>query len=162
MQSQFSPLEIPLYSIQAMSITQTQVVRLSHLKTWWRHEMETFFPVTGTLWGEFIGEFPSQKPVTRSFDFSLIWAWTKVWANNRNAGDLWRHCAHYDVTVMIWSAFHFVKMAEHKLSNVFIGNPNDSMPNTNSSVYEIKFRFCTRYQNRVLKHSHLENTCRIH
>ena len=30
--------------------------------------------------------------------FSLIW--TGGWANNRDAGDLRRHCSHYDVTVM--------------------------------------------------------------
>ena len=32
--------------------------------------------------------------------FSLICALTNGWANNRNAGDLRRHHAHYDVTVM--------------------------------------------------------------
>ena len=32
--------------------------------------------------------------------FSLIWAWTNGWVNNWSAGDLRRHRAHYDVTVM--------------------------------------------------------------
>ena len=32
--------------------------------------------------------------------FSLICAWTNGWVNNRYAGDLRRHRAHYDVTVM--------------------------------------------------------------
>ena len=32
--------------------------------------------------------------------FSLICAWTNGWVNNRDAGDLRRHCAHYDVTVI--------------------------------------------------------------
>ena len=32
--------------------------------------------------------------------FSLICAWTNGWVNNRDAGDLRRHCDHYDVTVM--------------------------------------------------------------
>ena len=32
--------------------------------------------------------------------FSLICAWTNGWVNNRGAGDLRRHCAHYDVTLM--------------------------------------------------------------
>ena len=31
--------------------------------------------------------------------FSLIYAWTNIWANNRDAGDLRRHRTHYDVTV---------------------------------------------------------------
>ena len=32
--------------------------------------------------------------------FSLISAWTNVWVNNREARDLRRHDAHYDVIVM--------------------------------------------------------------
>ena len=32
--------------------------------------------------------------------FSLIYAWTNGWVNNRDAGDLRRHRADYDVTVM--------------------------------------------------------------
>ena len=32
--------------------------------------------------------------------FSVVCAWTNAWANNRNAGVLWRHCNHYDVSVM--------------------------------------------------------------
>ena len=31
----------------------------------------------------------------------LIYAWTNNWANNREAGDLRRHRAHYDVTIML-------------------------------------------------------------
>ena len=31
--------------------------------------------------------------------FSLICTWTHGWANNREAGDLRRHCDHYDATV---------------------------------------------------------------
>ena len=34
--------------------------------------------------------------------FSLICAWTNSWANNQDAGDLRRHCGHYDVDVMFW------------------------------------------------------------
>ena len=33
--------------------------------------------------------------------FSLICAWINGWANNREAGDLWRHHTHYDVIVML-------------------------------------------------------------
>ena len=33
--------------------------------------------------------------------FSLIRAWTRGWVNNRDTGDLRRHRAHYDVTVML-------------------------------------------------------------
>ena len=44
--------------------------------------------------------FPAQRPVTRSLMFSLICTWMNGWVNNREAGDLRRHRAHYDVTLM--------------------------------------------------------------
>ena len=34
--------------------------------------------------------------------FSLICAWINGWVNNREAGDLRRHRARYDVIVMVW------------------------------------------------------------
>ena len=46
------------------------------------------------------GEFPTQRPVTRSFDFFFIYARITGWVNNREAGDLRRHRVHCDVTVM--------------------------------------------------------------
>ena len=56
------------------------------------------------------GEFPAQRPVTQwTLMFIMIWAWTNVWANNREAGDLRCHRAHYNIIVMIdcWK-FNFV------------------------------------------------------
>ena len=46
------------------------------------------------------GEFLAQRPVTRSFDVFLICISINGWVNNREAGDLRRHRAHYDVIVM--------------------------------------------------------------
>ena len=56
------------------------------------------FRVSGHLCGEFTG--PAQKPVTGSFDVSLICVWINGWVNNCEADDLIRYRAHYDVTVM--------------------------------------------------------------
>ena len=49
------------------------------------------------------GEFPSQRPVTRSFDvfFDLRPNKRLKKQNNDDAGDLRRHRTHYDVTVMV-------------------------------------------------------------
>ena len=44
---------------------------------------------------------PHQGQWRGALMFSLICAWTNGWVNNRYAGDLRRHCAHYDVTVML-------------------------------------------------------------
>ena len=46
------------------------------------------------------GEFPSQRPVTRSFDVFFDLRLNKGRVNNREAGDLRRNRIHYDVTMM--------------------------------------------------------------
>ena len=42
---------------------------------------------------------------------SLICVWTNDWANNRNAGDSSRNCAHYDVTVMKY--YHCIVLIDY-------------------------------------------------
>ena len=42
--------------------------------------------------------------------FSLICVWMNDWVNNREAGDLRRYRAHYDVIVMIYTARHLSKI----------------------------------------------------
>ena len=68
-----------------------------HKSTWWRHQMETFFRVTGHLCEEFTGHLCI--PLTKASDAELrCFIWSTI--NNREAGDLKCHRAHYDVTVM--------------------------------------------------------------
>ena len=43
---------------------------------------------------------PDQGQLCGTLMFSLICAWIYDWVNNRKAGDLRRHRAHYDVIVM--------------------------------------------------------------
>ena len=75
-----------------------------HLQAqWWRHQMETFSAILDLCAGNspVLGEFATQRPVTRSFEV-FLWAKPRIngWINNRYAGDLRRHRAHYDVIVM--------------------------------------------------------------
>ena len=63
----------------------------------WRHQMKTFsalmihwLPVDSPNKGQQLG----------AVMFSLMCARTNGWANSRDAGDLGRHGAHYDVIVM--------------------------------------------------------------
>ena len=46
------------------------------------------------------GEFPTQRPVTRNFDVSLICTRMNGWVNNHEPGDLRCHRAHYYAIVM--------------------------------------------------------------
>ena len=67
---------------------------------------ENIFHVTGPLWGEFTGD--RWIALTKTNDVELwcfLWSMPEKkngWGNNRDAGDLRRHRAHYDVTVMKW------------------------------------------------------------
>ena len=67
----------------------------------WRHQIETFSTLLALCEGNppVIGEFPSQRPVMRSFGVYLICAWTNGWANDPDAGNLRRnlkrHCGRY-------------------------------------------------------------------
>ena len=62
------------------------------------------------------GEFPAEWPVTRSFDFFFDRRLNKHLSKNREAGDLKRHCTHYDVTVMNGPVFGFSNQCwEHGL-----------------------------------------------
>ena len=64
--------------------------------------METFSALLAVCAGNspVAGDFPAQRPVTRSFDVFVDLRLNERWVNTREAGDLRRHRAHYDVIVM--------------------------------------------------------------
>ena len=83
----------------------TRIIYIANLwkrpKSWWRHQMETFSALLALCAGNspVSSEFPSQRPVTRSFDvfFDLhpnkrlskqSWGW---WFETRSH-PLWRQC----------------------------------------------------------------------
>ena len=71
--------------------------------TWWRHQMETFSALLAFCTGNspVPGEFTGSPGQWRgALMFSLICFWINRWVNSREAGDLRRYRAHYDVTVM--------------------------------------------------------------
>ena len=63
-------------------------------QSWWRHQMETFSASLAFVRGIHRGPLM----------FALICVWINGWANNREAGDLIRHRAHYDVIVIWYSS----------------------------------------------------------
>ena len=70
-------------------------------RSWWRHQMETFSASLAICAGNSPGEFPTQRPVTRSFDifFGLC-------LNERLSKQCWGWWLetlshHYDVIVML-------------------------------------------------------------
>ena len=65
--------------------------------------METFAALLAIYAGNspVPGEFPTQRPVTRSFDVLFDLRLNKRLSNNGEACDLRRYRVHYDVTVMM-------------------------------------------------------------
>ena len=83
-------------SIISISLQNEYNIHVLHLSTfgypysvWW--EIWSFTMMTSSNGNIFHWR--------RTLMFSLICIWTNGWVNNRNAGDLRRYCAHYDVTV---------------------------------------------------------------
>ena len=81
-----------------------------YIFVWIMHFMMTptngnSFRVADPLCGEFTGH--RWIPLTKASDAELWWfficAWINGWVNNREAGDVRRHRAHYDVTVMLFT-----------------------------------------------------------
>ena len=86
-------------------------------RTWCRHEMEAFSALLVLL---LCGEFAGHRwtPRTKASNAQLwcfLWSvpWINGWVNNREAGDLRHHGAHYDIVVMIYDVhggtFHWMK-----------------------------------------------------
>ena len=90
--------------------------------TWQRYQMEAFSALLVLCAGNspVTGEFPAQRPVRRSFDVSLIYAWINSWVNNREAGDLRRHRANYDVMVMNWTLGNIFRCNSNQKEMLFI------------------------------------------
>ena len=82
-------------------------------RTWWRHQMETFSALLAFCAGNspVSGEFPAQRPVTRSFDvffdlhlIKLLSKHSRGWWFETLSRPLWRHCNEQGgISVMEWS-----------------------------------------------------------
>ena len=74
----------------------------SSLVPWWRHQMETISELLARVGNSPVtGDFPSQRPVTRSYDVFFDLRLNIGCENNRDAGDLRRNHTHHDITVML-------------------------------------------------------------
>ena len=91
----------------------------------WKHFPRYWPFVRGIIWSAV--NSPHTGLWRGALLFSLIFAWINVWGNKCEPGDLRRHRAHHDVTVMLvaWQPIvvfeFFVKCAD--LATLFTGNP---------------------------------------
>ena len=70
--------------------------------SWWRHQMETFSALLALCVGNspVTGEFPSQRPVTRSFGVFFDLRMNKQLSKQSRRRWFENHRANYDTTVM--------------------------------------------------------------
>ena len=71
--------------------------------SWWRHQRKHFlryWTFVRVIYRSSVRS-PHNGQWRGALVYSLICAWTNGWVNSRDAGDLWRHRAYYDVTVMM-------------------------------------------------------------
>ena len=86
--------------VQKMIHVVSKIIE-DNANTWWRHRIETFSVLLTFCDGNPPADSPHKGPVGhRALMFPLICAWTNRYSNNRDAGELRRHRAHYDVTAM--------------------------------------------------------------
>ena len=69
----------------------------------WKHFPRYWPFVWGIYWPPV--NFPHEGQWRGALVFSLIGAWINDWVNNREAGDLWCHRTHYDVTIVTYRCF---------------------------------------------------------
>ena len=95
-----------LIALQNEMANLTLLVLQPEHSSWWRHQMETFSALLAICAGisPVTGEFPTQRPVTRSFDVFCDLCLNKRLRKQWGGWWLRHHGAHYDVTVMITSA----------------------------------------------------------
>ena len=115
--------------------THLRLISLALLKiwncTWWRHQMETFSALLAICAGNspVPGEFPTQRPVTQSFDvfFDLrlnkqlskqSWGW---WFDTLS-GSLWRQCngkIHlWDTSTSLWTMIQYLSLLQVPTSSM--------------------------------------------
>ena len=91
------PLRVPQFPGHQHPWYHDDVLKWKYFPRYWPIEMEIHrWPV----------DSPRKAQWRGALVFSLICTPTNGWANNGGAGDLRRHHAHYEVTVMIDQALH--------------------------------------------------------
>ena len=102
--------------------THSIMLQICHVNYWYRYMYCPFIPFVRDKWSTHddvitLKHFPCYLSFMRgihrsplnsthkdqwrgALPFSLICAWINGWVNNRESGDLRRHLAHYDATVM--------------------------------------------------------------
>ena len=109
-QSQVQDIDVTMHSWRTLQTSLSWIVMQCFLWVLWRRMVLLHDDII--KWKQFPRYWPFVRGIHRvnsphkgqwrgALMFSLICARKYGWVNNREAGDLWHHGAHYDVTVKI-------------------------------------------------------------
>ena len=108
------------------------------------------FRVTDHLCGEFNG--PRWIPRTKASDAELWFffcVWINGWVNNREAGDLRRYRAHYDVTVMKQSNWSTANPCTYFPGYIVRNSTVYCSPNTKHYIYISVYMYICNIHNAI-------------
>ena len=113
--------------------------------TWWRYQRETFSALLAICAGNspVTGEFPAQRPVTRSFDvfFDLLSKQSWGWWFETLSRPLWRHCNECDIPYPGVN----IDWVSHKTLAKHLFNGENNCPLESNSWYRINNPVNTLY-----------------
>ena len=108
-----------VFKFVVIMLNNTLILKSIHISiaavTWWCHQMEIFFALLAFCVGNspVPGEFPTQRPVTRSFavffDLCLNKWLSKQWWGwwfEMPSRSLWRHCNGNVMWSLLWCNLH--------------------------------------------------------
>ena len=90
-----------MYMVSLLRVTLTISGKLHWHIHAMNHQIETFSALLALCAGNSPVKTPHKGQWRGALMFSLICIWTSGWVNSRDAGNMRRHRADYDVTVMV-------------------------------------------------------------
>ena len=119
--------------LQSIGLTHDDVIKWKHFSHYW--------PFLRSL-----ANSPRKGQLHGALIFPLICTWTNFWINDHDTGDLRRHRAHYDVTVMdytndpevLWIAAKMVISSKNNINANFAYNYD--LWNNEMLVFTVHYR----------------------
>ena len=141
-----SPCSCKISWFKSLGFLRTLTNQNNNRNLWWRHQMETFPAILAICAGNsaVTGEFPAQRPVTRSFyvffDLRLnkrlskqLWGW---WLETPSS-PLWRHCNVFHIS--------YTRQSEYRRQENYIHGWN-SMVNVPFTTVSACSKKCRRWR----------------
>ena len=99
------------WRLNLLTMMHDDVIKWKHFPCYWPFVREIHrSPVNSPHKGQWRG----------ALMFTLIWAWIDGWVNNRKAGDLRRHRADFDITIMLYHNMPVFSLTFWSMNKIFV------------------------------------------